>query len=55
MLVEVNTSSYNLQFIPFAEDAVSSENEKAFEEIWAVCIRLWLDGLIAHRTRLGRR
>lgn len=34
VLGEVNISSYNLQFIPLAEDVVSLENDNAFKEIW---------------------
>lgn len=29
-------SSYNLQFIPLAEDVISLENDNAFKEIWVV-------------------
>ncbi|KAJ7292810.1 Sec1-like protein, partial [Mycena rebaudengoi] len=34
VLGDVRISSYNLQFIPVAEDVVSLENENAFKEIW---------------------
>ncbi|KAF9650341.1 Sec1-like protein [Thelephora ganbajun] len=34
VLGEINISSYNLQFIPLAEDVVSLENDNAFKEIW---------------------
>ncbi|EIN14426.1 Sec1-like protein [Punctularia strigosozonata HHB-11173 SS5] len=34
VLGEVSISSYNLQFIPLAEDVVSLELENAFKEIW---------------------
>jgi len=55
VLGEVNISSYNLQFIPLAEDVVSLEDDNAFKEIWVVCTHLRLAGLAAHRTKLGRR
>ena len=51
MLGEVNISSYNLQFIPLAEDVVSLENDNAFKEIWVVCTRLRLAVLPTHRTK----
>ncbi|EPQ61414.1 hypothetical protein GLOTRDRAFT_82875 [Gloeophyllum trabeum ATCC 11539] len=34
VLGEVNVSSYNLQFIPLAQDVVSLEYDNAFREIW---------------------
>ncbi|KAH8102390.1 Sec1-like protein [Cristinia sonorae] len=34
VLGDVTISSYNLQFIPLAEDVVSLENDDAFKEIW---------------------
>ncbi|KAK7063771.1 Sec1-like protein [Favolaschia claudopus] len=34
VLGDVRISSYNLQFIPIAEDVISLENESAFKEIW---------------------
>ncbi|KAJ7729250.1 Sec1-like protein [Mycena maculata] len=34
VLGDVRISSYNLQFIPIADDVVSLENENAFKEIW---------------------
>jgi hypothetical protein len=37
VLGEVTISSYNLQFIPLADDVVSLELENAFKEIWVVC------------------
>ena len=40
VLGEVSISSYNLQFIPLAEDVVSLENDNAFKEIWVVRTRL---------------
>lgn len=36
VLGEVTISSYNLQFIPIAEDVVSLELDHAFKEIWVV-------------------
>jgi hypothetical protein len=40
VLGEVKIASYNLQFIPLAEDVVSLENDNAFKEIWVVRTRL---------------
>jgi len=34
VLGDVTISSYNLQFIPIADDVVSLENGDAFKEIW---------------------
>ncbi|KAI0316484.1 Sec1-like protein [Amylostereum chailletii] len=34
VLGDVTISSYNLQFIPLADDVISLENENAFKEIW---------------------
>ncbi|KAJ7174275.1 Sec1-like protein [Mycena filopes] len=34
VLGDVRISSYNLQFIPIADDVISLENENAFKEIW---------------------
>ncbi|KDQ63188.1 hypothetical protein JAAARDRAFT_29201 [Jaapia argillacea MUCL 33604] len=34
VLGEVTISSYNLQFIPVADDVISLENETAFKDIW---------------------
>lgn len=36
VLGDVTISSYNLQFIPLADDVLSLENEQAFKEIWVV-------------------
>ena len=36
VLGDVTVSSYNLQFIPLAEDVISLENDNAFKEIWVV-------------------
>lgn len=48
MLGEVNISSYNLQFIPLAEDVVSLENDNAFKEIWVVRLHLQLADFTSH-------
>ncbi|KIJ66402.1 hypothetical protein HYDPIDRAFT_86877 [Hydnomerulius pinastri MD-312] len=34
VLGDVTISSYNLQFIPIADDVISLEHESAFEELW---------------------
>ncbi|KAH9849266.1 Sec1-like protein [Lenzites betulinus] len=34
VLGDVTISSYNLQFIPLADDVISLENDNAFKEIW---------------------
>lgn len=36
VLGDVNISSYNLQFIPVAEDVISLEHENTLREIWVV-------------------
>jgi hypothetical protein len=36
VLGDVIISSYNLQFIPLAEDVISLENDSAFKDIWVV-------------------
>ena len=36
VLGDVSISSYNLQFIPLADDVISLENDNAFKEIWVV-------------------
>ena len=36
VLGDVNVSSFNMQFIPIAEDVISLEQENAFKEIWVV-------------------
>ena len=38
VLGDVTISSYNLQFIPIADDVISLEYDSAFKEIWAVRI-----------------
>ena len=41
VLGDVNIASYNLQFIPLAEDVISLENDNAFKEIWVVSCLGW--------------
>ena len=42
VLGDVTISSYNLQFIPIADDVISLEIDNAFKEIWVVrCIFLY--------------
>ena len=36
VLGDVTISSYNLQFIPIAEDVISLEQENAMRELWVV-------------------
>lgn len=36
VLGDVTVSSYDLQFIPIADDVISLENDNAFKEIWVV-------------------
>ena len=36
VLGDITISSYNLQFIPLAEDVISLENDNAFKELWVV-------------------
>jgi vacuolar protein sorting-associated protein 33A len=36
VLGDVTISSYNLQFIPIADDVISLENSETFKEIWVV-------------------
>jgi len=38
ILGDITISSYNLQFIPIANDVISLENDSAFKEIWVVCV-----------------
>jgi hypothetical protein len=38
ILGDITISSYNLQFIPIADDVISLENDNAFKDIWVVCI-----------------
>lgn len=40
VLGDVTISSYNLQFIPLAEDVISLEQESAFKELWVVSYAL---------------
>lgn len=39
VLGDVTISTYNLQFIPIAEDVISLENDGAFRELWIVCLK----------------
>jgi hypothetical protein len=39
VLGEVTINSYNLQFIPIAEDVLSLEADNAFKEIWVVSVQ----------------
>jgi hypothetical protein len=39
VLGDVTISSYNLQFIPLAEDVISLEYDNAFKEIWVVGVQ----------------
>jgi len=50
VLGDVTISSYNLQFIPIADDIVSLENSEAFTEIWVVGSTF----LLLHRLSLMR-
>ena len=43
VLGDVNISSYDLRFIPIADDVISLERESAFKELWVV--RVFRDGL----------
>jgi len=36
VLGDITISSYNLQFIPLADDVISLENDNAFKELWVV-------------------
>lgn len=36
VLGDVTISSYNLQFIPIADDVISLEDDNAFKELWVV-------------------
>lgn len=36
---DVTISTYNLQFIPIAEDVISLENDTAFRDIWVVSLQ----------------
>jgi vacuolar protein sorting-associated protein 33A len=36
VLGDITISTYNLQFIPIAEDVISLENDSAFKDIWVV-------------------
>ena len=41
VLGDVNISSYDLQFIPIADDVISLERESAFKEVWVVGVFLY--------------
>jgi vacuolar protein sorting-associated protein 33A len=36
VLGDVTITSYNLQFVPIADDVISLENDNAFKELWVV-------------------
>jgi len=38
VLGDIAISTYNLQFIPLAEDVISLENDSAFKDIWVVSL-----------------
>lgn len=38
VLGDVVVSTYNLQFIPLADDVVSLERDNTFKELWVVCM-----------------
>ena len=40
VLGDVTLASYNLQFIPLADDVISLEYDDAFKEIWVVGVHL---------------
>lgn len=53
VLGDITISSYNLQFIPLADDVISLEHETAFKEIWAVGVSfmIFVNSLtLDHRT-----
>lgn len=37
VLGDITISSYNLQFIPIADNFISLENDDTFKELWVVC------------------
>jgi vacuolar protein sorting-associated protein 33A len=39
VLGDVTISTYNLQFIPIAEDVISLENDSAYKDIWVVSLQ----------------
>lgn len=45
VLGEVNLSTFNLQFIPIADDVISLEHDPAFKEIWVVRVLFEETGL----------
>lgn len=38
VLGDVVVSTYNLQFIPLADDVVSLERDNTFKDLWVVCV-----------------
>lgn len=57
VLGDVTVSSYNLQFIPLADDVISLEYENAFKEIWVVGVHPpeLLFSCADHRELIGWR
>lgn len=59
VLGDVTIASYNLQFIPIAEDVISLEHENALRELWVVSedmYHFWLAGRLMHvYSRTGTR
>ena len=51
VLGDVTVSSYNLQFIPLADDVISLEQDSAFKEIWVVST--WLCTCTVNRVFNG--
>ena len=39
VLGDVTISTYNLQFIPIAEDVISLESDNAFKDLWVVSLQ----------------
>lgn len=54
VLGDVSISSYNLQFIPIAEDVISLECDDAFKELWVVRIRSVVHSGTPDRLCIGR-
>jgi hypothetical protein len=55
VLGEVVLSTYNLQFIPVADDVISLEREDAFRELWVVSYVYYGLGLSTYRVTGWRR
>ncbi len=53
VLGDVTISSYNLQFIPIAEDVISLEDDNAFKELWVVstCVCVCIACMSSHWFR----